>query len=78
MEISVSAFKKDSSFFLKRASNRKEEICLTRYGKPVARVIPTTKRSVSNKTKSLFGIMKGQIKILGDIETPIDVKWEVV
>ena len=32
--------------------------------------------NASRRAKSVFGLHKGQIKILGDIIEPIDVEWE--
>ena len=50
-----------------------QSITITKRGKPVATV-----SAVAEKTPSapLFGMMKGTIKILGDIESPIDPDWE--
>ena len=48
-----------------------DEIVITKNGKPVAKLAPYRERP-----KSLFGIDKGRIQILGDIIEPIDVEWE--
>lgn len=50
-----------------------EPITVTKRGKPVAMVSTVAKEE---PRKSLFGAMKGTIKILGDIEGPIDPDWE--
>ncbi len=44
---------------------------ITRNGQPVARLGPALSRP-----KTLVGLHEGQIKILGDIISPIDVEWE--
>ena len=44
---------------------------ITKSGKPVAQLGP-----ISRERKSLWGLHKGQIEILGDIIEPIDVEWE--
>ena len=48
-----------------------EEIIITKNGRPVSRLIP-----YREKPKSLFGIDRDKIVILGDIVEPIDVEWE--
>lgn len=48
-----------------------DEIVITKNGKPVAKLAPYRERP-----KSLFGIDKGRIQILGDIIEPIDVEWD--
>ena len=48
-----------------------EEIVITKNGKPTARLVPYRERP-----KTLFGIDRGKLEILGDIISPIDVEWE--
>jgi prevent-host-death family protein len=52
-----------------------EEIVITKRGKPVARLLPPEPRGAP---KSLFGYMKGTIKIVGNIVEPLDVAWDPV
>ncbi len=47
------------------------EIVITKNGKPVSRLVPYRERP-----KSLFGVDRGRMKIVGDIISPIDVEWE--
>ena len=47
------------------------EIVITRNGRPVSRLIPWRK-----KPDTLFGIDRGKLEILGDIDEPLDVAWE--
>ena len=46
------------------------EIVITKRGRPVARLLPYMQRA-----KTLFGIDRGKLKILGDVVSPIDVEW---
>ena len=48
-----------------------EEIVITKNGNPTARLVPYWERP-----KTLFGIDRGRLEILGDIVSPIDVEWE--
>ena len=47
-----------------------EEIVITKYGRPVSKLIPYRR-----KPKTLFGIDKGRIEILGDIVSPMPPEW---
>ncbi|MGD0090457.1 MAG: type II toxin-antitoxin system prevent-host-death family antitoxin [Planctomycetota bacterium] len=49
-----------------------EEVVITKHGKPVAKLVPATKK----KPRSLYGCMKGSVTYCGDIISPIDVEWE--
>ena len=47
-----------------------EEIVITKYGKPVSKLIPFRK-----KPKSFFGAGRGRMKIIGDIVSPMPAEW---
>ena len=47
------------------------EIVITKRGRPVVRLVPFRR-----KPRSLFGMDRGRMKILGDIIAPIDVEWD--
>ena len=47
-----------------------QEIVITKYGKPVAKLVPLEKP----KSTSLFGYMKGSVQIHGDIMSTGE-KW---
>ncbi len=49
------------------------EIVITKNGKPVSRLVPYEERP-----KSLFGLGRDRMKIVGDIISPIDVEWEAM
>lgn len=44
---------------------------ITKRGKPVAKLVP-----LDEHPESFIGSMKGTMEIVGDIVSPIDVKWE--
>lgn len=46
-----------------------ESVVVTKRGRPVARLAPV------RIARSARGAMKGQIEVLGDIISPIDVEW---
>jgi antitoxin (DNA-binding transcriptional repressor) of toxin-antitoxin stability system len=47
---------------------------MAKRGKPVAKLVPVE----LEPRKPLFGYMAGTINYVGDIESPIDVEWEVL
>ncbi len=46
---------------------KRKTVTITKHGKPVAKLVPVEEE----KKDSIFGYMKGEVKILGDIESPI-------
>jgi prevent-host-death family protein len=53
----------------------REPLVITKRGKPVARLFPANKPG-----NDIFGCLKGVIKIVGDIESPLVPRedWEVL
>lgn len=51
---------------------RKEEVVITKHGKPMAKLMPFQKRP-----DELIGFLRGKGRIVGDIVSPIDSEeWE--
>ena len=76
-EIAISEFKAKCLAVLERVRSTKTPIRVTRFGKPVAEVVPPT--SVEERS-SWIGSMKGTFEILGDIVSPAndESEWEVL
>jgi prevent-host-death family protein len=72
MEIKAGEFKAKCLELMDWVAEGKEEIIITKRGKPVAKLVPVS----AVPKKELFGYMKGTAEILGDIVSPIDVEWE--
>jgi len=74
-EIAISEFKAKCLALLERVRKTHRPIRITRFGKPVAEVVPS---SPTASTVKWIGSMKGEIKILGDIVAPVmhDDDWE--
>jgi antitoxin (DNA-binding transcriptional repressor) of toxin-antitoxin stability system len=49
-----------------------EEVLITQYNIPVAKLIPFSKKKKSVKRKIRAGSAKGMIKILDDFDNPLD------
>jgi prevent-host-death family protein len=75
-EVAISEFKAKCLALLDQVQKTKKPIRITRFGKPVAEVIPPTPVPASD----WMGSMKDEIKILGDIVAPAneETDWEVL
>jgi prevent-host-death family protein len=69
--IKASEFKAKCLQLMDDIAKTGEEVVVTKRGKPVVRVSP-----VKQKPASLYGALKGHIKITGDILEPVDERWE--
>ena len=67
-EIAISEFKAKCLALLEEVRKTKKPIRVTRFGKPVAEVVPP---SPPAKSADWIGSMKGRIDILGDIVAPV-------
>ena len=71
--MSAADFKAKCLEVLDQVAARRESVVVTKRGKPVAQVVPVVKRP-----EHLWGAMKGEIEIRGDIVSPLDVEWEAL
>ena len=69
--ISAAEFKAKCLDLMDSVSETGAPIVVTKRGRPVAMLAP-----VRPSRNALRGIMKGRIRILGDIVSPIDVVWD--
>lgn len=69
--IKASEFKAKCLKLMDEVAASGEAIVITKNGRPVSRLVP-----YREKPKSLFGIDRGRIELLGDIIEPLDVEWE--
>ena len=73
-EIGVSEFRAKCFGILEEVRTTRRPIRVTRFGKPVAEVVPTAPKE---RPKRWFGSMAGTMKIRGDIVGPISRLNEV-
>lgn len=71
--IKASEFKAKCLGLIDEIASTGEPLVITKRGKALVRVIPDRPSA-----KNAFGILKGRIKIKGDIISPIDVEWEAL
>jgi prevent-host-death family protein len=70
MKISAGQFKAKCLKLMDEVRNRREEVVITKRGKPVARLVP-----FDEKPTPIYGCMKSTVAILGDIVSTVDEKW---
>jgi prevent-host-death family protein len=71
--IPAGQFKAQCLAIIDEVHKRHEQVIITKYGKPMARLVPENKQP-----KSLFGFMRGKGRIVGDIISPAfpEDDWE--
>jgi len=76
-EIAISEFKAKCLALLEQVQKTKKPIRVTRFGKPVAEVVPPSPEASAG---DWIGSMKDSIKILGDVVYPADEEsdWEAL
>lgn len=76
-EIAISKFKATCLAVLERVRRTRQPILVTRFGEPVAEVVPPSARP---KKRRWLGAMAGTGSIVGDIVSPAadEKDWEVL
>ena len=69
--IAVSDFKTHCLRLLDRVRSTREELTVTRYGKPIARVVP-----YDEEEEMFVGSLSGCVTGYGDLVSPVDADWE--
>jgi prevent-host-death family protein len=74
-EIAAGEFKAKCLAVMDRVNKTGEPVVITKRGKPVAKLVP-----VENEKEEFLGRLQGIVKILGDIESPIEPPeaWEML
>ena len=73
--VPAGVFKATCLELMDRVRDRQEEIVITKYGKPVAKLVPVEDAATR---RSAWGWMKGTVLWYGDVISPIDVEWEAM
>ena len=68
-------FKAHCLSVMDKVRSTREPVLITKHGKPVAKLVPA-----EEAPQEFLGRLKGVVKILGDIESPIEApeKWEAL
>lgn len=70
VSIGAGEFKTKCLQLLDEVESTREPIVVTKFGKPVAKLVPMP------PTVELRGALKGTVLYEGDIISPLDVEWE--
>ena len=70
-QVPASTFKDSCLQLLDRVQQTREEIVVTKYGRPVAKLV-----AFDQSQPSLFGCMAGSVTVHGDIVAPIAEAWD--
>jgi len=73
IEVSASDLKKSWHKYLDQVSRNRQELVVTRYGHPVAKLVPFEE---AGSQASIFGCLAGTVTIHGDIVAPLDASSE--
>ncbi len=76
-EVAISKFKATCLAVLQRVNRTGEPVLVTRFGKPVAEIVPP---SPAVQPRRVLGDMRHTGKIVGDIVSPVvpEEEWEVL
>lgn len=72
MQMPAGQFKAKCLQLMDDVQKHHEEIIITKFGKPVAKLVPLERKPA----KSIYGFLKGSVTIQGDIVKPTGEKWE--
>jgi len=65
--MAAGAFKTHCLSLIDDVNDSGEEVVITKRGRPLAKLVPIEPK----EPESIFGFLKGQVKIVGDIVSPI-------
>jgi prevent-host-death family protein len=70
VSIGAGEFKAKCLQLLDEVEATREPIIVTKFGKPVAKLVPMP------PAREIFGALKGSVLYEGDITGPLDVEWD--
>jgi prevent-host-death family protein len=73
LEVSASDLKNGWHDYLSRVSEGRQELVVTRYGHPIARLTPYEE---PEDRPGIFGWLAGSVTVHGDIVAPVGEAWE--
>lgn len=65
-KMAAGAFKVHCLKVMDEVQKKRETIIITKHGKPVVKIVPA-----GQDTDEIYGFLKGKVKIVGDIVSPI-------
>ena len=71
-EMPAGQFKAKCLRVMSEVQQTREEVLITKHGKPVAKLVPVE----SDESPFLLGYLQGTVQVTGDIVSPVDEVWE--
>ncbi len=71
VRIPAAEFKAHCLELMDRVSERRQELIITKHGRPVAKLVP-----VEEEEAPVFGYMKNTVVSYGDLISPVKEDWE--
>jgi prevent-host-death family protein len=72
-QVAAGQFKMQCLELMDQVQQTREEVVITKHGRPVAKLVPIEEVQAS---QSIVGFMKGSVQVVGDIVSPVDEAWE--
>lgn len=72
-DVPASEMKNAWHAWLDRVEQGREEVVVTRYGRPVAKLVPYQEEG---EAPSIFGFLDGTVTVHGDLVAPVDERWD--
>lgn len=73
LEVSASELKNSWHQFLEQVAQGRQELVVTRYGRPIAKLSPY---GGPGGDSGIFGSLAGSVTVHGDITAPIGEAWD--
>jgi len=73
MNVSAADFKTHCLRYMDWTHSKREEIIITKRGKPVAKLVP-----LSDPEQPLFGRLRGSATLHGNLIDPVDISWDAL
>ena len=75
MRVPAARFKAKCLQIMDEVHDTKTEVTVTKHGKPVAKLVPST--GEGRDKRPVFGFLKGTVVIHGDLTRPVEEDWDV-
>ena len=72
-QMAAGQFKAKCLRVMSEVQQTREEILITKHGKPVVKLVPVE----PDEPSSLLGYLQGTVQVTGDIVSPLEEVWEV-
>lgn len=72
MKIAAGQFKTKCLQLMDQVQQTREEVVITKRGKPLAKLVPVLEAEFD----TIVGYLPGSVQVVGNIVSPVDERWE--